>query len=244
MRAGRYRVNAVTGLYVSSDTTLVLEPGAVLEVIPNSSEGYSVLRLNNVERVTVRGGELIGDRYQHEGTEGQWGFGINIGGGADHLIEGVTLREMWGDGIYIGGGAQRVTVREVVCDDNRRQGMSVVSADDLLVEDCAFTHTAGHPPQAGVDLEPNPVPEDAVRRATFRRCQFNANYFGLSIYAPDRIVEDTLLEDCELANNTDSGARLVGGTNTVLRRCDAPNNGQRAYDVRYAGTYTLEDCTP
>jgi hypothetical protein len=45
---------------------------------------------------------------------------------------------------------RNVVIRDVVAADNHRQGMSVISALGLLVENCSFTGTNGTAPQAGV----------------------------------------------------------------------------------------------
>ena len=43
---------------------------------------------------------------------------------------------------------QRVVIKDVVADDNHRQGMSVISALGLLVENCTFSGTNGTSPMA------------------------------------------------------------------------------------------------
>jgi hypothetical protein len=240
---GTYKVDATTGLTVSSGTTLIMQPGAELIVIPNAATAYAVLKLVNVSNVTIFGGTLTGDLDAHLVEAGQWGMGISISGGADHVIDGVTCRRMWGDGIYIAGGAQRVTISNVTCVANRRQGISVIAADDLLIEDTVCTDTSGHAPEAGIDLEPS-VEGDAVNRATLRRCTLNANTYGVMIMTTVGSVDATTIEDCTMARNADCGVRLIGGTNTALARCNAPDNAVRAYDLRLAGTYTMTDCTP
>lgn len=55
-----------------------------------------------------------------------------------------------------------------------RQGMSVVNARDLVVEDSIFSRTAGTDPQAGVDIEPS-LDYFAETNITFRRCSFIQN---------------------------------------------------------------------
>ena len=62
------------------------------------------------------------------GKDGQYGYGIHIGRGAEHVtIYGVTARKMWGDG-FIVAGAKDVAFCSVIADRNRRQGLSVIEA--------------------------------------------------------------------------------------------------------------------
>lgn len=48
-----------------------------------------------------------------------------------------------------------ITIRNVHAIDGYRQGMSLISATNLLVEDCTFEGTRGTPPESGIDFEPD-----------------------------------------------------------------------------------------
>jgi len=62
----------------------------------------------------------------------------------------------------------------VTCNDNHRQGMSVISVDGLLVENCTFANTWGTAPGAGIDLEPDGDDQSLVDIA-IRNCTFENN---------------------------------------------------------------------
>ena len=154
---GRYLVDAVgeKRLALRSDMTLMLANDAVLKAIPNDSGKYAVLSISGVSNVAVVGGTLEGERDEHEGKSGEWGMGIQIHRGAKHItISGVTVRKMWGDGFYV-KGAKDVKFCFVTADNNRRQGLSIVEADGVVVTDSVFKNTRGTRPGAGIDLEPN-----------------------------------------------------------------------------------------
>ena len=66
------------------------------------------------------------------------------------------------DGIYIGdansGGlrcCQNISIKNVICDNNKRNAISVISVDGLTIEDCILKNTNGAAPECGIDLEPN-----------------------------------------------------------------------------------------
>jgi hypothetical protein len=104
---------------------------AVLKAIPNDSKKYSVLRVSNALNIAVIGGTLEGERDQHSGKTGEWGMGVWIGEGAEHVtISGVTATKMWGDGFYI-QGANDVKLCSVTADNNRRQGLSIIQVNGL-----------------------------------------------------------------------------------------------------------------
>lgn len=113
---------------------------------------------------------------------------IFITGCVGVLIEGLTLRWGWNDGIYIGGTfqadrayCQDVTIRNVVADANRRQGMSIISVDNLLVENCVFKNTRGASPMAGICIEPN-NDRERISNAVIRNSVFLNNYWGMHMW--------------------------------------------------------------
>jgi hypothetical protein len=87
-------------------------------------------------------------------------MGIRITGGAQHItISGVTAKSMWGDGFYV-EGATDIKFCAVTADNNRRQGLSIVEADGVIVADSVFKNTSGTRPSAGIDLEPDKAAQE------------------------------------------------------------------------------------
>ena len=89
-------------------------------------------------------------------------------------VLGLTLASSGGDGIYLGVAQKGVTnsnviIKDVVCVDNNRQGISVISAENLLIEDTVLKDTWGTAPQAGIDFEPNEASEKLVN-VVMRNC--------------------------------------------------------------------------
>ena len=116
---------------------------------------------------------------------------LTLRGCEDVTVEGLRIEESGGDGIYVANGWRRdgtlgpcrnLTIRDVVCDRNHRQGLSVIGADGLLVENCEFSNTAGTPPESGVDLEPN-YPHEILRGIVFRNVRtLNNKGCGIEFY--------------------------------------------------------------
>src|SRR5690606_29588040 len=90
--------------------------------------------------------------------------------------------------IYLGIGRQgepnrNITIRDVVCDRNYRQGISVITAENLLIENCTLKNTAGTAPAAGIDFEPNP-PRERLGNCVMRNCTIENNQgYAVHIYA-------------------------------------------------------------
>jgi hypothetical protein len=174
---GTYMVDAVEKkrrLALRSDMTLKLAKDAILKAIPNDSRKYSVLSISGVSNAAVVGGTLEGDRTEHQGKAGEAGMGIRIERGAkDIIIAGVTSRKMWGDGFYV-EDAKNTKFCAVTADNNRRQGLSIVEADGVLVTDSIFSNTHGTRPSAGIDLEPD-QPEQKIVNISIQNSKFLNN---------------------------------------------------------------------
>ena len=155
---GTYLIDAVTRLKMRNNVTLKMEDDTILKAIPNSSKHYDVLYFGNVENAHVIGGNIVGDREAHIGTGGEWGMGINIIGSKNIVIENVTIKDFWGDGIYVGSNkyqTEDIILYNIVSDNNRRQGITLVDGEDIKIINSKFINTHGTQPSAGIDIEPN-----------------------------------------------------------------------------------------
>src|ERR1039458_585216 len=93
-------------------------------------------------------------------SKAEWRMGIALRGCRHVLIEGLRVESTGGDGFYVDGGgtfgwSEDITLRNCTAYDNHRQGLSVISVENLLVENCLFANTWGTAPEAGIDLEPD-----------------------------------------------------------------------------------------
>jgi len=142
-------------LQLRSNMTFKLSDHATLRVIPNGETHYAALRINRQSDIAIVGGTLQGERTKHKGKKGQWGMGVFVGPDAKRVtIAGVTAREMWGDGFYV-RDSDDIAFCSVVAVHNRRQGLSIVGGNRLLVTNSVFRDTHGTRPSAGIDIEPN-----------------------------------------------------------------------------------------
>lgn len=176
----------VRPLRLAGDQELFLEPGVVLLAREGEfmGRGDSLLTASGVRNLTIRGyGATLRMRKRdymappYEAAE--WRMGLSIRGGANILVEGLRIESSGGDGIYIDGDGDvrystDITIRDVVCFDNHRQGISVISAENLLIENSVFANTWGTAPAAGLDLEPDSKDQRLVN-IVVRNCLFENN---------------------------------------------------------------------
>ena len=175
-------------LKMRSNTELVFEPGVELLAKRGEYKGIRdyLLELPYCTNVTIRGGagatmrmwkqDYQGPDYKH----GEWRYALRIFHCVNVLVEGLTIMESGGDGIGITG--KDITIRKCVCDRNHRQGISVFSVENLLIEDCVLRGTSGTAPQSGIDFEPDHANEK-LKNVVMRNClSENNNGEGYQFY--------------------------------------------------------------
>jgi hypothetical protein len=161
--AGTYMIDALRSINMRSHVRLKLSSGAKLVAIPNRSQRYYVIKAWKVSNVEITGGAIVGDRAKHIGSTGEWGMGIDIMGASKVYVHDLTVSDCWGDGLYIGAigsgttavVSTDVTVKNVVSNNNRRQGLSFGPVNRVYVFGSTFSNTHGTLPQAGIDIEPS-----------------------------------------------------------------------------------------
>src|SRR5579862_9354867 len=154
-------------LLLRGNQEIFLEPGVMVLAKKDEYQGsgdnlFSAVGQSNL---VIRGyGATLRMRkrdYQNEPyKKAEWRMGIALRGCRNVLIEGLRVESTGGDGFYIDGGgnmgwSQDITLRNCTAYDNHRQGLSVISVVNLLVENCVFANTWGTAPEAGIDLEPD-----------------------------------------------------------------------------------------
>jgi hypothetical protein len=173
------------------------EQGVVVAAKPGlfRGGGDSLFSADAVTNLTLRGwGASLRMRksdYRAPPYErAEWRHALSLESCRNVLVEGLTIESSGGDGIYVGnaraGGIDpycaNVTIRGVRLLDHYRQGISVVSARGLLIEDCVIERTGGTAPQAGIDFEPN-RPGESLEDCVVRRCRIERNSgAGIEVY--------------------------------------------------------------
>jgi polygalacturonase len=234
--AGTYMIDAVgkSRLHLKSDMTFKLADGATLKAIPTNSEKYALLTIQGVSNVWVVGGTIEGERDRHKGKKGQAGMGISILHGAKHItIAGVTARRMWGDGFYV-KDAEDVRFCSVTADFNRRQGMSIIHADGILVLNSVFKNTRGTRPAAGIDLEPD-RDEQEIKNVRIEGSKF-INNAGGGIMVSGRAARVSKLQ---LTRNTFTNNRPFVVTSAPQVASGICRNRQTSQQIETGGGFNV-----
>lgn len=219
------------GIRVGSNTTIVFDKGAKISALPNSSWSSTMFNLKDVHDVNILGGELVGDRNSHDTTytrsfrrspnyQGETGWGILMAGASNVKIMGNYIHDFWGDGIDLYGengldkNNENITIKDNVIDHNRRQGISIENADNVLIEGNTISNTNGTTPQSGIDIEPTDWANTSMRKAnniTIRNNTFKNNNgsgvqtYGMSSHAEGFTNGPTEISNLVIDNNTFDG---------------------------------------
>ena len=200
-----------------SNMEIVFEQGVELVAKKGEFRGRNdcLVKFIAVSNVTVKGYGAVWRMHRADYdaapySKGEWRHSLSMLGCINITVEGLTLLESGGDGVYIANGngngkpCRNVVLRDLVCDRQYRQGISVITVDGLLIERCRMINTAGTPPAAGIDFEPNAAFEE---------------------------LANIVMRDCELGNNAGSGIEFyLGQLDATSRPVSARIYNCRSYN--------------
>ncbi len=221
----------VRPLLLASNQEITFEEGCELLAKRGEYKGTNetLMTARDVENVVLRGEPGATFRMWKQDYDnpelyqkGEWRHCLSLRGARNIEIDGLTLMSSGGDGIYLGTGPEGstntdITIRNVICDDNYRQGISIITAENLLIEDTIMRNTFGTPPQAGIDFEPN-NPAERLVNVTMRNCltENNNSYGYVLAISPLNATSQPIsmrFENCRSVNDAGPGFSYnAGGT--------------------------------
>lgn len=227
----------VRPIRLASNQEIIFERGTVVSAKRGEyrGKGDSLFTAQDVENLTIRGygatfrmwkqdyitglvlEQFDWHRWYGQYPKAEWRMTLSIRGSTNVNVSGLTLKDSGGDGIYVDGGkelrySENVYLRDITCENHYRQGISVISAENLIVENCTFSNTWGTPPSSGVDIEPD-LAEQRIKNVRFSGCQFIDNAGdGIEVFLAHttRETEDVTIcfENCYISSRHGSGIRV------------------------------------
>lgn len=201
----------VKGITIPSNTVVYFGGKSKVILSPNSAKNYQIFRIHNVSNVELYNANIVGDRMNHVDQGGEWGMGISIRGAKNVKIVNANIINCWGDGIYIGTlnntSSVNVSISNTLIDNNRRNGISVISVNGLQIDNCVISNTAGTNPQAGLDFEPNSVSDTLSNIKINKLFTFNNAQKGVSFYLKKLISSSTNRISISLNDHLDLGSK-------------------------------------
>ena len=191
MQEGVYYCSVVTGSSnIIVPSNVYWHNMATICQLPTDSPRYGFVLIRKSNNVTIDGGLFVGDVKSHLGKNGEWGHGIKVAGASNVVLKNLVSREFWGDGIdlvegeYVSsiaagvGICDGITIHNVKCLSNRRQGLSIEAARNVTVSDSEFANTGEYgmvEPGCGIDIEPWCNNELKINNIRFKNCNVHDN---------------------------------------------------------------------
>lgn len=246
--------NSTDSIVIYSNTTVNLNGNIILN--PNDLTDYNIVTIRQRNNIIIQGGgSIVGDVVTHTGTTGELGMGISIYDGNNITIKDVSVKNCWGDGIYIGQAeatttsySSNILIDNVTIDSNRRQGISIISVENLTIRNSRIINTGAikfTSPGAGIDIEPN-IANAMVRNINIEGCYFNGNNQGVSgdLLITALIFGSTVnatfsatISNCYFATGVKltSSMRNLTITSSYINTLDVPKTGSHYYKTLVSG---------
>lgn len=239
--------------------TFRIESGAELQARRGFFKGEkSTLFRINADGVTLEGEGFDSiirmwklDYQGPDYTESQFRSAVDVGGFNDVTIHDLTINYAGGDAINIGGffSANRVPTNLNIYNMNifeaHRNGISVSSAKDAVIDNVGIWNTRGHDPEAAIDVEIDHtyqrVQNVVIKNSTFgfsERTNMNVTLFNYHENTLDEGISPSWVsvrfENCRSVGSMNRGIRVVGPSGTAI---DLPKN------VPNWAWISFKDCT-
>ncbi|WP_378187995.1 hypothetical protein ACE939_06195 [Aquimarina sp. W85] len=158
---------------IPSDFILEMTDQTHLRVFPNNTKKNSLIAIRDASNVTIRGGNLHGDRDMHDYSGGgthEWGHLIELHAATNIIINGLTMQNAAGDGMKIHDlnftfqpnhkPSRDIIVTHCIFDSNRRNNLSITSGYNITIENSTFLNAGidtpkskGTAPKFAIDIE-------------------------------------------------------------------------------------------
>jgi hypothetical protein len=228
----------VTPIKCASNRTIIFEKGVIVTAKTGAFIGTNdcLFRIDNVSNVSLIGyGATFrmqkADYMKSPYVTEQWRHGIMITGSSGIKILGLTVKETGGDGVDLIYGASNILIKDVICDNNYRQGMSVEDNANVIIENCVMINTGQsgkfpNGPWAGIDFEPFLPDENKMTNIKITNCYTGNNFGGGIEMALGQLNSASTPVDIQIKQ-----CYVYDGITDVI--CN---------DNRVKGTVSYEDC--
>jgi hypothetical protein len=242
-----YIIDERTSLYclsIPSSTSLFISNGVTLKAKSGIGPVVRLISIAMASNVTISAYGAAIEGIKSEYVSGEQRHGLLIGNSTNVYVEGLTSKNTGGDGFYLGGSLlENVTLLDCTADNNRRNGVSITSGKNVLLQGCKLINQNGTDPQCGLDIEPD-ANADKMENITIRDC-YSYNNAGIGyIIAPQQLpgVLDKILNidvvncvDEESTSSFSVGGIIVGSNNVsgkiAFDRCVSVNSKVGAFSV-------------
>ena len=256
--------------------TIIFEPNVKLKAKVGAYLGLydSLLEFASCQNITIIGYNaefrMNKNEYIAQNDGSEYRHCLSLNNCVDITVKGLTFYDSGGDGIFVGGETtnnglgycKNIFIEDVKCINNFRQGMSIISAENMTVRSSLFSDTIGTLPEAGIDIEPY-FSYHRILNLNIENCAFTNNGFsGIAVALlymdATSLPVSIIIKDCFFKNNcrpgnTYSKSEIYTNVNflspvqgnVLFERCFIEQSNYGAYYSRKtANAYlvTFKDC--
>ncbi len=218
-------------IHLPSDFHLIMTENTFLRVQPSYWPRGHLLSVYIKKNVKVTGGNLIGDRFEHDYTDiideagisrGTHEFSslIYVAGSKDVVVKDVKMKNSTGDGFGFGASAgfrfmpgnpfnKNISLIGCTIDASRRNNISVLDGEDLFITKCTIINAGDIKEKEGSNgwLGTNPRVGIDIEPFRGRKPDLSDAF---------EIVENTQIKDCTFKNNQVASIIEFSGNNTKM----------------------------
>ncbi len=241
-----------------SNQQIVFEDGVVIQAQNGMFKGkkdplFDAQKLTNIQLIGEGNVTFRMHRADYDNRKlydkAEWRHGISLRDCSNVVIRGLTVEETGGDGLYLGASAsgfnKNVVGENCKFDKNYRQGISVISAEDLTIRNCKLNNTDGTAPQAGIDFEPNASGQRIVN-CLLENCEISGNTGGGVDFAIRKLEEPVsiTIDKCKISGNNGGGifSSIQGDSTVVVRNSRFDNDRITLRNARPEQRFVFKDC--
>jgi parallel beta-helix repeat protein len=248
----KYAIDIEKHLFPKDNNIIIFENAELfgLPATQVSTNVYAepIIFLKNVENITISGqGVINGNRDNQPTTPGtnEWASGIRIESSQNINISDITIVDCCGDGIEIYAGNKNIFISNILCDNNRRQGLTIGGVDGCVVTNSIFRNTNGTAPSAGIDVEVEP--SYYAKNVTISNCAFFNNEIGILVGSKTSATEgytiiNLVITNCTALNNTSAGFRIEMKDGCTVSNCVAQKSSI-GFWLRMCDGVILSNCS-
>ena len=215
-------------VWLASNQEILLEDGVVIESKPGNGfyEDGQLFKGASLQNVTFKGygatlkmrRDLFASGKPYEPSEHR--HAIVIYASKNVKILGLTIKDAGGDGIMIGGLTHSsynkgVLIKDVLITNAYRNAISIISAENLTIDNAVLINTSGTSPQEGLDFEPDHEKQRIVNFAVRNCIIMNNKRLGICFPVSGLLT----------ASKRERGVPITG----VIDNCTIYNNGYHTW---------------
>lgn len=211
--------------------------GSTLKHIDCDVVNYAVFSVTDVQNVTIMNGILLGDKETHNygnvQSSHEWGFGIDVRGSQNVILNNLNISNFTGDGIILNdiikSGKYVVSKNIKILNCNihacRRQGISVIDADIVDIYNNEIHDIQGTLPKTAIDLETNDDSNQKIKNIKI----YNNKFYNLG--STTAILAYRQVYNVEIYNNEINGNILLNDIREKIKIYANKINGNIVADT-------------